>query len=72
MIEFCIELRVATLELIKKVCSEESLSKSTVYEWYNPFEEDRDVTEDDPRSDRPQTTTGDTQMEAVRLILQKT
>jgi hypothetical protein len=54
-IKFCFILRKSaseTYELLQKAYGSDSLSRSTIFEWFKQFREGRDSLEDDVRSGR--------------------
>lgn len=68
-IQFCHKIGFSaaeTLKYMQQVYGDDSMSKSVVYEWYKRFKEGRDSIGDYPKSGRPTTATGDSQVDAVR------
>jgi transposase len=58
-IKFCVKLvktPTETYEMLHKLCGDEALSRSSVFEWLKLFKDGREDLQDDPRSGRPSTS----------------
>ncbi|XP_077971313.1 protein GVQW3-like [Styela clava] len=67
-IKFCVKLgktATETLQMLRDVYGDSSMSRTRVFEWHKRFVEGREDVEDDPRSGRPCTSTTDTNIEKV-------
>ena len=59
-IKFCVKNGIKcskTLEMLTVAYGESTLSKKNVYKWYKLFQEGREDTNDEPRSERPSMST---------------
>ena len=71
-IRFCVknEIKCArTFEMLTVVFGEITLSRTLVQLWYNRFKEGREDVNDDARSCRPNTSTNDKNIEAVKEMI---
>ncbi|CAK9805087.1 Protein GVQW3 [Anthophora quadrimaculata] len=57
--------------MLQKAYGDDCPSTSTVYEWYERFRDGRESLEDDPRIERPRTTTNDKNVQSIRDFLVK-
>ena len=57
--------------MLQRVYGEECLSRTQCYEWYQRFKWGRTSIEDDPRSGRPSSSTGDDHIEKVRSVIRE-
>ena len=67
-VKFCVKLGKSTTEtydMLKKVYSDECLSRTQVFEWFKRFKEGREEIRDDQRPGRPSTSKTDTNIERV-------
>ena len=73
-IKFCQKLsdsEVDTIRKIQQAFGKDSMSPTTIKEWYNRFENGRLSVESDPRSERPSTSRNDDGIDQMRsLVLQ--
>jgi len=73
-VKFCFKLgKIATesWEIRQQPLVDECMSRTQCFEWYNRFKTGRTSIDEDPRSGRPSTSTGDVHIDAVcDLILQ--
>lgn len=73
-IKFCFNLGKSATEtygIIRQAFSEQSMSRSQVFEWYARFKSGRKSTEDDERSGRPPTSTTTENITKIQQIIQK-
>ena len=59
------------LEMLTIAYGESTLSKKNLYMWYKLFQEGRENVEDESRPERPNTSTTDENVEAVKEIVLK-
>ena len=55
--------------MLQQAYGEDCLSRTQCYEWYQCFKSRRTSTEDDPKSGRPSSSTGDDHIEKVRSVI---
>lgn len=58
-IKFCLKNEIScadALKMLQKCYGDETISKSSVYNWYKDFKNGREAVEDEPRSGRPSTS----------------
>jgi hypothetical protein len=70
-VKFCVKLEITfteTLEILKQASGNESMGRTQTYDWYKGFKDGRISIEDDPRSVRPPTSTGDQHVAQVRSV----
>ncbi len=60
-----------TTKLIHSAYGEASMSQTTIYEWYNRFENGRTSIKDDPRNVQPKDATKEEKVDVVQHILEK-
>jgi len=73
-IKFCVKLShnaSQTLEMLKTAYGDACLSRTSVFEWHKRFREGRTSLQDDPREGRPSNAKSPDNIEAVRVLLQK-
>ncbi len=74
VIKFCIKQKknhVETMKLIHSTYGEASMSQTTVYKWYNTFENGRTSIKDNNRNGPPKEATKEGKVDAVRNTLEK-
>jgi hypothetical protein len=57
--------------MLQQAYGEECLSRTQCYEWYQRFKSGRTSIEDDPKSGRPSSSTGDDHIEKVRSVIRE-
>jgi len=57
--------------MLQQAYGEDCLSRTQCYEWYQRFKSGRTSIEDDPKSGRPSSSTGDDHIEKVRSVIRK-
>ena len=57
--------------MLQQACVEDCLSRTQCYEWYKRFKSGRTSIEDDPKSGRPSSSTGDDHIEKVRSVIRE-
>ena len=57
--------------MLQQVYGEDCLSRTQCYEWYQRFKSGRTSIEDDPKSGRPSSSTGDDHIEKVRSVIRE-
>jgi transposase len=70
-VKFCFKLGqtfTEASEMLQKVFGDETMSRTTTYQWYRRFEDGRTSIEGDPRSGRPSSTDDDS-IEQVRAVI---
>jgi len=70
--KFCLKLRktfTETFQMLQQAYGEDCLSRTQCYEWYQRFKSGRTSIEDDPKSGRPSSSTGDDHIEKVRSVI---
>jgi hypothetical protein len=55
--------------MLQQAYGEDCLSRTQCYEWYQRFKAGRTSIEDDPKSGRPSSSTGDDQIEKMRSVI---
>jgi len=71
-IKFCVKNgfnSAKTLEMLGNCFGNDTLKKTTVYEWHERFRSDRESVKDDERSSRPSTSKTDENINKVREML---
>ena len=71
-IKFCVKLgkmATETLKMLRDVYGDSSMSRTRFFEWHKRFVEGREDVEDDSKSERPCTSTTDTNIEKVRQLV---
>jgi len=58
-----------TFQMLQQAYGEDCLSRTQCYEWYQRFKSGRTSIENDPKSGRPSSSTGDDQIEKVRSVI---
>jgi len=58
-----------TFQMLQQAYGEDCLRRTQCYEWYQRFKSGRTSTEDDPKSGRPSSSTGDDHIEKVRSVI---
>ena len=58
--------------MLQQAYGEDCLSRTQCYEWYQRFKSGRTSIEDDPKSGRPSSSTGDDHIENVRTVIRET
>jgi len=70
-VKFCLKLGKTFTEIfqmLQQAYGEDCLSHTQCYEWYQHFKSGRTSIEDDPKSGRPSSSTGDNHIEKVRSV----
>ena len=70
--KFCYKLgkiAIETGEMLVRVYGREAVSRKCVYDWFKRFLEEKETTEDEPRSGQPSTNRTPEMTEKVRQIL---
>jgi len=70
--KFCLKLGktfTETFQMLQQAYGEDCLSRTQCYEWYQRFKSGRTSIEDDPKSGRPSSSTGDDHIEKVRSLI---
>lgn len=57
--------------MLQQAYGEDCLSRTQCYEWYQRFKSGRTSIEDDPKSGRPSSSTGDDHIEKVRSVIRE-
>jgi len=57
--------------MLRQAYGEDCLSRTQCYEWYQRFRSGRTSIEDDPKSGRPSSSTGDDHIERVRSVIRE-
>jgi len=73
-VKFCFKLGktfTETFQMLHQAYGEDCLSRTQCYEWYQRFKSGRTSIEDDPKSGRPSSSTGDDQIEKVRSVIRE-
>src|SRR5215469_14618747 len=60
-----------TFQMLQQAYGEDCLSCMQCYEWYQRFKSGRTSIEDDPKSGRPSSSTGDDHIEKVRSVIRE-
>jgi transposase len=60
-----------TFQMLQQAYGEDCLSRTQCYEWYQRFKSGRTSIEDDPKSGRPSSSTGDYHIEKVRSVIRE-
>jgi histone-lysine N-methyltransferase SETMAR len=58
-----------TFQMLQQAYGEDCFSRAQCYEWYQRFKLGRTSIEDDPKSGRPSSSTGDDHIEKVRSVI---
>lgn len=68
--KFCFKLgKNFTETFLQKVFGDESMSRTSTYEWYRRFKDVRTSTEDDPHLGRPSASTDDVSIAQVQVVI---
>ena len=70
-VKFCFKLGktfTETFQMLQKAYGEDCFSRTQCYEWYQRFKSGRTSIEDDPKSGRPSSSTGDDHIEKVHSV----
>jgi [histone H3]-lysine36 N-dimethyltransferase SETMAR len=73
-VKFCFKLGktfTETFQMLQQAYGEDCLSRTQCYEWYQRFKSGRTSIEDDPKSGRPSSSTGDDHIEKVRSVIRE-
>jgi len=73
-VKFCFKLGktfTETFQMLQQGYGEDCLSRTQCYEWYQRFKSGRTSIEDDPKSGRPSSSTGDDHIEKVRSVIRE-
>ena len=73
-VKFCFKLGktfTETFQMLQQAYGEDRLSRTQCYEWYQRFKSGRTSIEDDPKSGRPSSSTGDDHIEKVRSVIRE-
>src|SRR5215469_1101978 len=73
-VKFCFKLGktfTETFQMLQQAYGEDCLSRTQCYEWYQRFKSGRTSIEDDPKSGRPSSSTGDGHIEKVRSVIRE-
>jgi transposase len=73
-LKFCFKLGktfTETFQMLQQAYGEDCLSRTQCYEWYQRFKSGRTSIEDDPKSGRPSSSTGDDHIEKVRSVIRE-
>jgi hypothetical protein len=57
--------------MLQQAYGEDCLSRTQCYEWYQSFKSGRRSIEDDPKSGRPSSSTGDDHIEKLRSVIRE-
>jgi len=71
-VKFCFKLGktfMETFQLLQQAYGEDCLSRTQCYKWYQRFKSGRTSIEDDPKSGRPSSSTGNDHIEKVRSVI---
>jgi transposase len=72
--KFCFKLGktfTETFQMLQQAYGEDCLSRTQCYEWYQRLKSGRTSIEDDPKSGRPSSSTGDDHIEKVRSVIRE-
>src|SRR5215469_10129469 len=73
-VKFCFKLEnpfTEAFQMLQQAYEEDCLSRTQCYEWYQRFKSGRTSIEDDPKSGRPSSSTGDDHIEKVRSVIRE-
>ena len=73
-VKFCFKLGktfAETFQMLQQAYGVDCLSRTQCYEWYQRFKSGRTSIEDDPKSGRPFSSTGDDHIEKVRSVIRE-
>ena len=73
-VKFCVQLgksAAETYDLLKKVCGDECLSRTQVFEWFERFKKGREEIRDNQHPGCPSTSKTDANIEKVGEIVQE-
>src|SRR5215469_8516208 len=73
-VKFCLKLGktfTETFQMLQQAYGEDCLSRTQSYEWYQRFKSGRTSIEDDPKSGRPSSSSGDDHIEKVRSVIRE-
>jgi hypothetical protein len=73
-VKFCLKLGktfTETFQMLQQSYGEDCLSRTQCYEWYQRFKSGRTSIEDDPKSERSSSSTGDDHIEKVRSVMRE-
>lgn len=71
-IKFCVKNEISaseTLKMLQKCYGDNSLSKTTTFEWYSRFKSGRESVEDDPHPGRPSTSKTSDNVEKIKSMI---
>jgi transposase len=60
-----------TFQMLQQAYGENCLSRTQCYKWYQRFKPGRTSIEDDPKSGRPSSSTGDDHIQKVRSVIRE-
>jgi transposase len=70
-IKFCVKLKkraTETFEMLRNAYGEESLSRTTVFEWHKMFKEGRESLQDGERKGRPSNSRTEELTEVIKSV----
>ena len=73
-VKFCFKLGktfTETFQMLQQAYGEDCLSRTQCYEWYQRFKSGGTSIEDDPKSGRLSSSTGDDHIEKVRSVIRE-
>jgi len=73
-VKFCLKLGktfTESFKMLQQAYGEDCLSRKQCYEWYQRFKSGRTSIEDDPKSGRASSSTGDDHIEKVRSVIRE-
>jgi len=73
-VKYCLKLGktfTETFRMLQQAYGEDYLSRTQCYEWYQRFKLGRTSIEDDPKSGRPSSSTGNDHIEKVRSVIRE-
>jgi hypothetical protein len=73
-VKFCFKLGkifTETFQMLQQAYGEDCLSRTQCYEWYQHFKSGRTPIEDDPKSGRPSSSTGNDHIEKVCSVIRE-